>query len=49
LLQDIDLRQQLAARARQLVETSYDWSSIGRQFVTAIEHTAANRLAWSQV
>lgn len=48
LLQDIDLRQHLTAHARQLVETSYDWSSIGRQFVTTVEQTVANRLAWSQ-
>jgi len=43
LLQDADLRRRLAMHARQLVETSYDWSNIGQQFVTTLEHTVATR------
>ena len=31
LLQDAGLRAQLAASARKLVETKYDWQAIGRK------------------
>jgi glycosyltransferase involved in cell wall biosynthesis len=37
LLQRADLRQHLAASARRLVESQYDWQEIGRQFVELVE------------
>ena len=40
LLDAPEMRQQLATRARQLVEERYDWADIGRRFAAAVESTA---------
>lgn len=45
LLQDADLRQRLAANARLLVKEKYDWATITRQFVAAIEGAVDSRRA----
>ena len=42
LLGDADLRRRLAANARHLVETRYDWQQIGQKFVALVEETAAH-------
>jgi len=43
LLHNPILRQRLATRARQRVETHYDWRSIGACFAGLVEATAAQR------
>jgi glycosyltransferase involved in cell wall biosynthesis len=43
LLGDDDLRGQLAANARRLVEQRYDWDAIGRRFVALVEETVQAR------
>ncbi len=44
LLRDADKRQRLATRARQLVESQYDWQQIGERFVAFVgEATRATR------
>lgn len=44
LLQDGTLREQVSLRARQLVEASYDWGSIGQQFLARVESIAKPKL-----
>lgn len=39
VLRESDTRQQLATKARALVEASYDWRSIGQRFVELVEET----------
>jgi glycosyltransferase involved in cell wall biosynthesis len=41
LLEDRALAARLAANGRRLVEERYDWSAIGRHFVTLVEQAAA--------
>jgi glycosyltransferase involved in cell wall biosynthesis len=43
LLGDTNLRGRLAANARRLVETRYDWSSISQRFVCLVEDVATQR------
>lgn len=45
LLKDTALRHQLAAAARRLVETQYDWRQIGQDFVSLIEAAVAQKKA----
>ncbi|NLE99438.1 MAG: glycosyltransferase [Anaerolineales bacterium] len=39
LIRDIEFQRYLAANARMVVETRYDWGQIGRQFVRLVEET----------
>jgi glycosyltransferase involved in cell wall biosynthesis len=43
LLRDPALRQRLARDARRLVEGTYDWPAIGRQFTQLVETVARER------
>lgn len=43
LLRDESERQRLAANARRLVETTYDWTQIGGRFVSLVEEAARQR------
>jgi len=44
LLNDLDLRQRLAANARRLVEDRYDWQAIGVRFVRLVEAAVEARV-----
>lgn len=44
LWRDPALRQRLTTSARCLVEQRYDWSHIGRRFVTLVEDVANGRV-----
>lgn len=43
LLHDSALREQLARNARRLAERCYDWTEIGKRFVSAVEGAAERR------
>jgi polysaccharide biosynthesis protein PslH len=43
MLRDAALRARLAANARRLVESRYDWEQIGRRFVELVKTTVENR------
>ena len=43
LLQDVELRRQLAGNARRLVEERYDWSKIGQVFGSLVEVAASEK------
>ena len=43
LLRDADLRVMLSRNGRFAVETRYDWTRIGQQFVRFIEEVVAQR------
>jgi polysaccharide biosynthesis protein PslH len=45
LLRDAALRARLAANARRLVESRYDWGPIGRRFVDLVEAAVGNRVS----
>lgn len=45
LLYNPDLRQRLAAQARQLVEAHYDWAAIGKHFEELVTHTTQRTTA----